>query len=65
MEAQLGLPACLGSEGVVNPLTVASADDVVDMYSMPTVEMIDTSLVDRRHMGVFLRKTSALEYMLP
>ena len=50
----------LGSEGVGNPSTVALADDAVEITSMPTVEVIGTSLVARRHEGTVFRKTSAL-----
>ena len=60
MEEWSGLATFLGSEGVGNPSTVALTDDAVEITSMPTVEVIGTSLVARRHEGTVFRKTSAL-----
>ena len=65
MTELLVLPVRLGSDEVGKNSTVASTDDTVDMNSMPTVDVIETSLVYRRRKGVVCRQTLALEYRLP
>ena len=42
MDAKLGFPALLGSEGVGNPSKMATTDTVDIMYSELTVEVIKT-----------------------
>ena len=58
------LPTCLGVEGVGNHYTVPSTDDAVDMTLTPTVEVIGTFLISRRHKGIIHRQIPALEYTL-
>ena len=53
---------CLESEGVGHPYTVASIDDAFNMTSMPTVEVIRTSLVAIKHDVIVRRQTPELEY---
>ena len=53
---------CLESEGLGNPYTVASIYDAINMTSIPTVEVIRTSLVAIRHDVIVRRQTPELEY---